>query len=92
MANFNIGIDCPDEIVAKKLHKFIERIELYQDGLDVYEDRVSLISKQGLLPEIKKFEARLKKRSPESPRPTSSTGPIKKRIRNLMSSDEDDYN
>ena len=55
MANFNIGIDCPSEDSAEKLREFIESLDFFQDELDADEERVSLISKQGLLEELKKY-------------------------------------
>ena len=55
MANFYIGIDCPSEKEAEKLKNKIESIDLYQDGLDICETRVSLVSKQGLLPELEEY-------------------------------------
>ena len=55
MANFNIGIDCPSEEAATQVHAFIEALDFYQDGLDVDEERVSCVSKQGLLEELKKY-------------------------------------
>lgn len=30
-------------------------LDIYQDGLDAYDERVSMISKQGLLPELETF-------------------------------------
>lgn len=55
MANFNIGIDCPSPEIADKLRNHISGIDLYQDGLDCDDGRVSLVSKQGLLDELKSF-------------------------------------
>ena len=55
MANFNFGIDCPNEESAEKLREFIESLDFFQDELDADEERVSLISKQGLLEELKKY-------------------------------------
>ena len=55
MANFNFGCDCPDETIAKKLMKKIQRTDIYQDGLDVDCERVIVLSKQGLLPIIEAF-------------------------------------
>jgi hypothetical protein len=55
MANFNFGIDCPNEESAEKLRGFIESLDFFQDELDADEERVSLISKQGLLEELKKY-------------------------------------
>ena len=55
MANFNFGIDCPNEESAEKLRGFIGSLDFFQDELDAYEERVSLISKQGLLEELKKY-------------------------------------
>ena len=55
MANFNFGIDCPNEESAEKLRGFIGSLDFFQDELDADEERVSLISKQGLLEELKKY-------------------------------------
>jgi len=55
MAMFNIGIDCPSEDAAQALHDFIAGLEIFQDELDVDEDRVSLVSQQGLLEELKAY-------------------------------------
>jgi len=58
MANFNFGIDCPTEDSATGLHAYIEGLDFYRDGLDVDEERVSLVSKQGLLEELKAYASR----------------------------------
>lgn len=58
MANFNIGIDCPSEDAATDLHAYIEALDFYQDGLDVDDERVSLVSKQGLLEKLKAYASR----------------------------------
>jgi len=58
MANFHIGIDCPGEEAARAVHAFIESVDLYQADLDVDEERVSLVSKQGLLEELKKYASK----------------------------------
>ena len=55
MASYNIGFDCNSEQEAEKLHAFIVSLDLYQDGLDLYGDRVSLVSKHGLITEVSKF-------------------------------------
>ena len=55
MANFNIGIDCPVEEAAKQVYDFVEALVFYRDGLVIDEERVSLVSKQGLLGELKKY-------------------------------------
>jgi hypothetical protein len=58
MANFHIGIDCPGEEAAQAVHAFIESVDLYQADLDVDEERVSLVSTQGLLEELKKYASK----------------------------------
>jgi len=55
MANFNIGIDCPDDESAEKLHAYLESVDIYQDGLDYEDERVSVISKQGMLEVLNKY-------------------------------------
>ena len=55
MANFNFGIDCPNKESAEKLRGFIGSLDFFQDELEADEERVSLISKQGLLEELKKY-------------------------------------
>ena len=55
MANFNFGIDCPDSDTAENLMKHIEGIDLYQDGLDFDDERVSVISKQGILDVFREY-------------------------------------
>ena len=55
MANFNIGIDCESPEVAEKLSAHISTLNLYQDQLDVCDERVSVVSKQSLLQELEKF-------------------------------------
>ena len=57
MADFNFGIDCDGDEIAITLGKHIETIELFQEELDVCEERVSLVSKQSLLDELKKFSS-----------------------------------
>ena len=55
MANFNFGIDCPDSDSAEKLMNHIKGVDLYQDGLDFDDERVSVISKSGMLEVLKGF-------------------------------------
>ncbi len=55
MAVFNIGVDCPSEEAARAVHDFIAGLEMFQDELDVDEDRVSLVAQQGLLPELERY-------------------------------------
>ena len=43
MANFNYGIDCPNEESAEKLREFIESLDFFQDELDADEERVSVL-------------------------------------------------
>lgn len=55
MSEFNYGINCSSVKEAKKLLAFIEGLDLYQDGLDVDEERVNAISTQALLKELESF-------------------------------------
>lgn len=55
MANFNYGINCENNKMAEKLYKFIGNMNIYQDGLDISEERVMLISSSSLKDEIKKY-------------------------------------
>jgi len=55
MANFNIGIDCLSEEDAHNLGGSIKQWDIFQQELDVCDERVSLVSKQGLLDELKKY-------------------------------------
>lgn len=55
MSNFNYGIDCGNEETAQKLYSWIEKLNLYQDGLDLSEARISIISKSTLVSELKKY-------------------------------------
>jgi hypothetical protein len=58
MAKFNYGINCDDREKAQKLKKFIENTNIFQDGLDVFEERVSVISNQHLIAEVEKFASK----------------------------------
>lgn len=49
MAIFNMMIECGDEDEAGRLLKYIEGIELYQDGLEQNEVFLYLVTKQGML-------------------------------------------
>jgi hypothetical protein len=55
MTQLNYGINCEDHKKALKLEKYIASINIVQDGLDVSEERVSVISNQHLILEIEKF-------------------------------------
>lgn len=55
MANFNFGIDLPSEKLAKELKAELELTDIYADGLDHDEERVSVISKQGILDVLKNW-------------------------------------
>ena len=55
MAKFNYGINCENSKMAEKLYKFISDLNIYQDGLDIFEERVMLISSSGLKDEVKKY-------------------------------------
>lgn len=55
MSNFNYGIDCENEKTAQKLYSWIENLNLYQDGLDLSETRISIISKNTLVNELKEY-------------------------------------
>ncbi len=60
MSNYSFGIDCDSEKTAQKLHDYVYNLDLYQDGLDVFDLRVSVISKPSLLDEVKRFSEQLK--------------------------------
>jgi hypothetical protein len=55
LANFNIGIDCESTEMAEKLSAHISSLDLYQDQLDVCDERVSVVTKQSLLQELENF-------------------------------------
>lgn len=55
MAQFNYGINCYDQNKAQKLYKFIKGLNMVQDGLDVEDTRVSVISNPQLIKEIEKY-------------------------------------
>jgi len=55
MAKFNFGINCDNQIKAQKLYKFIEGLNIVQDGLDAENTRVSVISNSQLIKEIEKY-------------------------------------
>jgi len=55
MANFNFGIDCETEEQAQDLYKFINSSQIFQQGLEIEDMRISLISKQTLLSELEIF-------------------------------------
>ncbi len=55
MARFHYGIQCDDEKKARKLWQFIAGLNIQQDGLDLSEDRVSVVSSQALLDEIRRY-------------------------------------
>jgi hypothetical protein len=55
VANLNFGIDCENAEVAHAVSKSISALNIYQDQLDVCDERVSLISKQSLLEELDKL-------------------------------------
>ena len=55
MATFRYGIDCDSSDVALDLAKMIEALEIFQDDLEVSDQRVSLCSNQSLLAELEKF-------------------------------------
>ena len=55
MANFNYGINCPTKKIAEKLFVAISVVELFQDGLDISDERVTVISNSSMKDEIKKF-------------------------------------
>lgn len=59
MADFNYGINCQSDKVAEKLFKLIAGLNINQDGLDISEERVSVISNSSLKDEIAKFSETL---------------------------------
>ena len=55
MANYRFGVDCESEEIAKSVGAFIGGIDIYQDDLEISEERVSLCSKTPLLQEVERF-------------------------------------
>ena len=55
MANFNYRIECVSAEDADTLKDKIESIDIYQDALDVQDEVVSLVSKQGLVDELRRY-------------------------------------
>jgi len=55
MAQFNYGINCDNHNKSHKLYKFIEGLNIVQDGLDVEDTRVSVISNSQLIKEIQNY-------------------------------------
>lgn len=55
MSKFNYGINCSNAKDAEKLFQQITKLDIYQDGLDVDDERVSVISTQALLKDIESF-------------------------------------
>jgi hypothetical protein len=55
MANFNFGINCDSIKDAKALEKYIQNLDIYQDGLDCQDERVIVISKSALKSELKRY-------------------------------------
>lgn len=55
MASFRYGIDCDSSDVARNLANTIEALELFQEDLEVSDERVSLCSTQALLAELEEF-------------------------------------
>jgi hypothetical protein len=55
LANFNIGVDCESVKLAEKLMEHISTLDLYQDQLELCDERVSLVTKQSILQELEKF-------------------------------------
>lgn len=55
MSEFNYGISCSNASDAEKLFQYIGGLDIYQDGLDIDDERVSVVSTQSLLKEIENF-------------------------------------
>jgi len=55
MSGFNYGIDCQSGADAASLYDYIDGLNIFQDGLDVDEERVSVISNQALLDSLREF-------------------------------------
>ena len=55
MANFNFGIDCQSVDDADGLLSYLDSLNLYMDGLDSEDERLSVISSQSLLDELKLY-------------------------------------
>jgi len=60
MSNYNFGIECELEKTAEDLLTYIETLDLYSDSLDIFESRVSLVSKNTLLDGLLKFAEKQK--------------------------------
>lgn len=57
MACFNFGIDCPSEEIASALQQSIESTNIFKDGLDCCDERVSVISNSSMKDVLKDFAA-----------------------------------
>lgn len=55
MAQLNYGINCEDSKKAQKLFKHIGSINIFKNDLDVFEERITVVSNGHLLDEIEKF-------------------------------------
>jgi hypothetical protein len=55
LATFRYGIDCDSSEVARDLAGMIESLEMFQDDLEVSDERVSLCSNQSLLAELERY-------------------------------------
>jgi len=55
MANYRFGIDCASKEIAESIGAFISGVNIYQDDLEISEERVSLCSKAPLLQELERF-------------------------------------
>ncbi|MDF7825830.1 hypothetical protein P4B35_17505 [Pontiellaceae bacterium B12227] len=55
MAIFNYSIECASAVRAKQVKDMIRATDIYQDGLDVQDEVVSVLSKQGLIDELRVF-------------------------------------
>lgn len=58
MASFNYGINCGDAKKAQSLYDFIASLNFTQDGLDIDFERVTVISSQALLKELKGYSSK----------------------------------
>jgi hypothetical protein len=57
MATFNFGVNCPSEADAENLMAHILDTNLFQDGLDAFEERLSVVSTTEMLEVLKSYAA-----------------------------------
>ena len=55
MAKFNYGIDCSNESEANEIFRSLQGLNIYSDGLDLEDTRISVISSQALNLELEQI-------------------------------------